>query len=64
MKQKLCEEDSHQSYAGSEVSVIWVDADNAPLLIQVFIFYLSLYMTMPGKTERWKKSCTVIRTKV
>jgi len=49
-------------YAGSEVSVIWDGtADNGSLVnTGIYILLITLYDDA-GKTERWKKVCTVIR---
>lgn len=49
-------------YLGPEGSLIWDGTadDASPVNTGIYIVYITLYNTK-GKTERWKKVCTVIR---
>jgi Lamin Tail Domain/CHU_C Type IX secretion signal domain len=49
-------------YAGAEASVVWDGTSDAGSLVRtgIYIILITLYDDT-GKTERWKKVCTVIR---
>jgi hypothetical protein len=49
-------------FAGPEASIIWDGTadDGSPVNTGIYIVFITLYDDT-GKTERWKKACTVIR---